>query len=183
VLASEGSLAGAALDPAEPLDVDVDELARPRALVAERLLEPEPAESAQAAARQDPGNGRGRHPEQLGDFGTGEAQPTHGDDQPDPLLRRAIGDSFRARGAVAQAALALEPIPAHPLARAADADPRSRGRRRQRPTLDDHPLGQPPPTTPTERRVTVKPHPDLLLGAESAWQPPASKEARMDQRA
>src|SRR5204862_4863909 len=88
-----------------------------------------------------------------------------------------------ARGAVAQAALALEPIPAHPLARAADADPRSRGRRRQPPTLDDHPLGQPPPTTPTERRVTVKPHPDLLLGAESAWQPPASKEARMDQRA
>jgi hypothetical protein len=29
----------------------------------------------------------------------------------------------------------------------------------------------------------VKPHPDLLLGAESAWQPSASKEARMDQRA
>jgi hypothetical protein len=29
----------------------------------------------------------------------------------------------------------------------------------------------------------VKPHPDLLLGAESAWQPSASKEARMNQRA
>jgi hypothetical protein len=29
----------------------------------------------------------------------------------------------------------------------------------------------------------VKLHPDLLLGAESAWQPSASKEARMDQRA
>jgi hypothetical protein len=27
----------------------------------------------------------------------------------------------------------------------------------------------------------VKPHPDLLLGAESAWQPSASKEARMNQ--
>jgi hypothetical protein len=28
-LASEGAFAGAALDPTEPLDVDVDELARP----------------------------------------------------------------------------------------------------------------------------------------------------------
>jgi hypothetical protein len=32
---------GAAGDPAEFLDVDVDELARPRALVAHRLLEPD----------------------------------------------------------------------------------------------------------------------------------------------
>src|SRR5207244_10523106 len=121
--------------------------------------------------------------EQLGDLGAGEAQPTHGDDQPDPLLRRLIGDSLRTRRAVEQAPLALEPVPAHPFARAADADTGGLGRRLQRPTLDDHPLGQPSPTTPTERRVTVKPHPDLLLGAESAWQPSASKEARMDQRA
>ena len=63
-LASEGPLAGAALDPAEPLDVDVDELARSRALVTERLLEPEPTESAQAASRQDPGDGRDRRDEQ-----------------------------------------------------------------------------------------------------------------------
>src|SRR5439155_11045337 len=96
---------------------------------------------------------------------------------------RLIGDSPRTRGAVEQAALALEPVPARPLARAADADTGGLGRRLQRPTLDDHPLGQPPAATPTERRVTVKLHPDLLLGAESAWQPSASKEARMDQPA
>ena len=40
------AFAGAAFDPAELLDVDVDELARPRALVADGLLEPEPAEPA-----------------------------------------------------------------------------------------------------------------------------------------
>jgi len=41
------ALAGAALDPAEPLDVDVHELARACALVADGWLEPEPAEPAQ----------------------------------------------------------------------------------------------------------------------------------------
>src|SRR5262249_26368296 len=182
-LASEGPLAGAAFDPAEPLDVDVGEFARARALVANRLLEPELAEPAQSASGEDPRHRRDRHAEQLGDLGTGEAQPPHRDDQPDPLLRRPVGDAPRPRRAIEQAALAFEPVPADPLARAADADPGGLGRRRQRPTLADHPLGQPPPTAPTERRVTVKPHPDLLLGAESAWQPSASKEARMDQPA
>src|SRR5215207_1460810 len=64
-LAQEGPLAGAALDPPEPLDVDMHELARPRALVPERLLEPEPAEPPMATPAQDPGDGRERHPERL----------------------------------------------------------------------------------------------------------------------
>src|SRR5437764_5436894 len=46
------SLAGAAFDPAELLDVNVQELARPRAFVADRLLEPDPAQAAHAAARE-----------------------------------------------------------------------------------------------------------------------------------
>ena len=41
------AFAGAALDPAELLDVDVDELARTLMLVADRLLEPEPAQPTQ----------------------------------------------------------------------------------------------------------------------------------------
>ena len=54
MLASEGSLAGAALDPADPLDVDVDELARLCVLVADRLLEPDSAQTAQSRSLQDP---------------------------------------------------------------------------------------------------------------------------------
>jgi hypothetical protein len=62
-LASEGAFAGAALDPAELLDVDVDELARSRALVAQRPLESEPPESAQSASSQDPRDRRAGQPE------------------------------------------------------------------------------------------------------------------------
>ena len=51
------ALAGAADDPAELLDVDVDELTRPRPLVADGRLETEPAESAHADPGQDPRDG------------------------------------------------------------------------------------------------------------------------------
>src|SRR5262249_32960604 len=60
--------AGAPLDAAELLDVEMDELAGAGALVAERGFEPEPAEPAHAAAGQDPRNGRERHPERLRDL-------------------------------------------------------------------------------------------------------------------
>ena len=43
-LASEDAFAGAALDPAELLDVDMHKLTRPRALIANRLLKPEAPE-------------------------------------------------------------------------------------------------------------------------------------------
>jgi hypothetical protein len=46
--------AGAADDPADLLDVDVDQLAGPRALVADSWLEAEPAQPADAQARQNP---------------------------------------------------------------------------------------------------------------------------------
>jgi hypothetical protein len=63
-----------ALDPAQSLDVDVDELARPPVLVAERPLEPEPAQASEPKPGQDPGHGRERDRERLGDLGGGEAQ-------------------------------------------------------------------------------------------------------------
>src|SRR5439155_12159621 len=50
--------AGAVLDPTQPLDVDVDELARPQLLVADRLLEPDPAELAHPGAGEDRRHGR-----------------------------------------------------------------------------------------------------------------------------
>jgi hypothetical protein len=63
------------LDAAELLDVDVDELARPRALIADRLLEPEPPQPTEPEPGQNPGDGRDCHPERLGDLGGGEAEP------------------------------------------------------------------------------------------------------------
>src|SRR5882724_8801221 len=53
--------AGATLDPGEPLDVDVDELTRPRAFVADWLLESEPAELAHSDPGQNPRDRRERH--------------------------------------------------------------------------------------------------------------------------
>jgi len=60
--------AGAAFDPAELLDVDVHELASPRALVALRLLESDPAEPAHPLPLQDRRHRRERHRERLSDL-------------------------------------------------------------------------------------------------------------------
>jgi hypothetical protein len=89
LMAAAEALAGAALDAAELLDVDVHELAGTLALVAARRLEPEPAELAHPDPGQDPRHRRERHPQQLGDLRTGEAQPAQRRDRRDALLARA----------------------------------------------------------------------------------------------
>ena len=92
--------AGAAFDPSELLDVDVDELARPRALVADGLLEPEPAELAHADPGQDPGDRRECHPERLSDLGGSKTQPPQLRDRLDPIHGGAVGDMLRRRRAI-----------------------------------------------------------------------------------
>src|SRR5438876_5132817 len=174
------ALAGTALDPPEPLDVDVHELAGPRALVADRLLEPDPPQPTEAEAAQDAGDRRERHLEHLSDLGRGQAQRAQGDDRLDPLAGRAVGDSARSRGAIEQASIALQAVATRPFARAAHADAGVLGRRLQRPSLDDHPFGQLPPAAPAECRVTVELHPVSSLDW-GALQPSAS--TRMNQRA
>jgi hypothetical protein len=72
------ALADAALDSAEPLDIDVHELARARALVAARRLQPDSAELAHTQAAQDARDRRERHLECLGDLGRGKAQAAQG---------------------------------------------------------------------------------------------------------
>src|ERR671926_160451 len=101
---------------------------------------------------------------------------------PPSISGGAIRAPPRRRRAVGQTALALLPIATDPLTCAAHADPRGLGRRRQRPPLHNNPLGQPPPTAPTERRVSVKLHPVSSLGLSCLRQRSASKEARMNQR-
>src|SRR5437763_11239725 len=146
-------------DLAELLNVNVDELARARALVANRLLEPDPAKPAHADPRQDPRHRRKRHPERLSDLSRCEAQPAQLHDRLDPVLFGAIGDPPRGRGTVRQPRLPPAPVTPNPLPRATDADARSRSRRGHGRTLLDDQHTQPPPTAPTERRVTVKLHP------------------------
>src|SRR5207253_2369401 len=136
-LAVKRAFAGAALDPGEPFDVDVDELARPGVLVADRLLEPEPAEPSQADPGQDPRDGRERHPERLRDLCCGEAQPAKLDDHLDPVGRCAVGDPLRRRRAIQQPSLSLQTVASNPLTRTPHADPGGLGRRGQRPTINN----------------------------------------------
>ena len=130
------ALAGAALDPAELLDVDVDELARPRALVAD-------AAARARSGRAGPSRCRVRIAETV-ESGIASVSAISA-----AVIRsrrsatiaatrsgaRAVGDPPRRRGAIEQTALALAPIAADPLARTAHADAGGLGRRRQRPSL------------------------------------------------
>ena len=69
-----GDAVADAVDPAELLDVEVDQLAGPLALVADDLgLGVEGAEPAEAAAAQDQAHGRDRAAEPAGDGGAGQA--------------------------------------------------------------------------------------------------------------
>jgi hypothetical protein len=110
------ALAGATLDPAELLDVDVDELARAHALVALGRLEPEAAEPAHPDPRQDPGDGRLSHPQHLGDLGAGHAQAPERCDHLDPPLIGAVVDALGGGAAVKQSSCTLVPEAADPLA-------------------------------------------------------------------
>src|SRR5205823_9640106 len=62
-------------DPAQFLDIDMDELSWPWTLVAVgRLVRLQPRQPPEPVSRQDGADGRERHPERLGDLGAGEAR-------------------------------------------------------------------------------------------------------------
>jgi hypothetical protein len=135
---------GAALDAAEFLDVDVDQLARAFALIALRRLQPEPAELAHPDPRQD-ARDRGQRPiEHLGNLGPGEAQPAQRRDRLDRVLVGAVGHAMWRRGAIEQPELAFGPVARDPLRARALADFGRLGGLRQRPPVlnhsRDHPL-------------------------------------------
>jgi hypothetical protein len=153
-----------ALDPGELLDVDVDKLAGPRPLVADRLLEAEPAEFAHPDPGQDPGDRRERHPERLSDLGRGETQPPQLRDRLDTIRRPAVRDTLRSRRPINEAGFAGRRVSTDPLARTANADTRTRRRGGDRPTIIDNQLAQPTPASPAESGVSVKIHPVTSLG-------------------
>jgi hypothetical protein len=100
--AAGDAMPGAADDPPEFLDVDVDQLAGPRALVTLGGLHAQPDELAHPDPGQDPRHGRDRHLEQLGDLRAAETQPAQRRARRDPLLRRAVRDQLGRRGAIQQ---------------------------------------------------------------------------------
>ena len=106
-MAADDPVAGAAVDPSELLDVDVEELAGAGALVALGGLQAEAPEAAETGAGEDPRDRRLGHLEDLGDLGAGHPQPAEGADHLDAVLGGAVVDAVGCRGAVEQARLAL----------------------------------------------------------------------------
>jgi len=98
---TKGSVAGLA-DPAQLLDVDVDQLAWSGALVSTSGLQADPPETTQTRTSEDARHRGLGHPERLGDLRTGEAQSPQGADCTDTLL------GFRAVGTLTSAAAAAE---------------------------------------------------------------------------
>jgi hypothetical protein len=155
------AMAGAAgRDPAEFLDVDVQQLARVAALVAVgRLRRLKAAELAQADAQQDRRDRRQRHRQTERDLRAGHAQLAQQHDHLDEVVGRAMRDRLGCRGAILQAPIALGQVARHPLLTGALANAGGLGRRRQRPTVVDDAQHHDPPTLRAERRVSVNLHP------------------------
>jgi hypothetical protein len=137
----------------------VDELARAAALVADSRLKPDSAEPAHALSPQHRRDRRERHLQHLCDLRPGHPQTSQGDDDVDTILRRPIRNQPWRRRAISEPAVTLSPESADPFARTAKTDAGSLRRRRDRPTLFEHPAGEQPPPLHAEGRVTVKLHP------------------------
>src|SRR4051812_24880483 len=105
----------AALDAAEFLDVDVDQLAGAFALIALRWLQAEPAELAHPDPGQDARDRRERPIEDLGDLGAGEPQAPQGRDHLDRVLVGAVGHTVRRRGTIEQPELTRGAVARDPL--------------------------------------------------------------------
>src|SRR5271155_4577639 len=96
-----------AVDLSELLNVDVDQLTRRRAFIADRRLKAQSPELAHPDPRQDPRDGRERHIQALGDLRAGHPQTPQRSNDLDTLLSDARGRASRCRGAIKQALLAL----------------------------------------------------------------------------
>ncbi len=163
-LAPEDPVAGPAVDPAQLLDVDVDQLACPPLLIAaDRLGRLEATELAQADPLQHRRGCRGRHLEKLGDLGPGHADPPQRLDRCDLRFRGLVVDSLGRRAPVMQAGLALGEVAADPLAAAPFAHSGRLGGLHERTALLGHSLDHDQTALRAEGRVSVELHPDFSL--------------------
>src|SRR5579862_3745335 len=169
-------------DPAKLLDVDVQELARSFPLIAvcwlgrfepRQLPEPDPGQHRRHC--------RERHLKRLGDLGGRHPQTPQRRDQLNALLRRPTRHPLRCRGPINEPIPAFAPEASEPLRDRAYAHAGGLGRLRERPALPEHALNDQPATVQTGAGVTVQPHSGPSLDWVAST-PPASKEARMEQR-
>ncbi len=157
-------MAGAILDPAELLDVDVDQLARTLLLIAADLLDRlQATELAEADPLQHRRDRRGRHLEELGDLRTGQADSPQRLDRLNAIWGRAVVDVLGRRGAVKQAGLAFGELAADPLAAAPLAHSGGLSRLHERATLLDHSSDHDFSALRAEGRVSVQLHPVFSL--------------------
>ncbi|KQT70250.1 hypothetical protein ASG51_14460 [Methylobacterium sp. Leaf465] len=154
-LALAGALAGdamaGALEAAELLDVDVDQLAGPLAFVAlHGRGRFEITDAVQAVPAQHPADGGGRDGEVTGDLLAGQTLPMQGQDG---VLRPGRGrtvQAVRPRGAVLQSGDAFGVEAGHPLAHRLGTHPHRLGHR-----FGAEPApGQPHQSPSTRRRQT-----------------------------
>jgi hypothetical protein len=123
-----------ALDAPELLDVEMDQLARVLALVADhRGLGFERREAAEPAPAQDRADGRDRHPELAGDGRPGQPLAPQLLDRRHRPGREPGRAAMRPRGAVAQAGRALGGMAVAPLAHRLGINPQGGRHRRHRP--------------------------------------------------
>ena len=150
------AVAAARADAPEHLRVEVDELARPRALVAhDRRSGLEAIEPVEAVAAQQAVDGRTGEAALPGEHVGPDAQCTPARTQRAHALGRVLARLAVDRAApVVEAALALAPVAPAPLRRALPADAgRGRGAR-DRPAAG-HPLDQEAPTARGEARIRM----------------------------
>jgi hypothetical protein len=174
------AVAGAAhRDPAELLDVDVDELARVAAFVAVRRLDRlEPRALAEPDPLQPERDRREWQREQLGDLRGRHPQAPQPLDRVHPLLRQPGWAVAGSRGTIEQPPITSAET-GEPLRRSTDAATGRLGSRRQRPLFLEHPPADQQTTARTGPMVSVQLHPVPSLGLVAST-PPASREARMN---
>src|SRR6266540_391321 len=152
-------------DSAEFLDVDVDQLSRPGALVAAGGLKAQAAELPHPDAGENRRDRRERDPEQLRDLGAREAQATQGGYRLNSIVGCSVCDLLGGRGAIEQPELALGPVAGDPLGSGSLAGLADEGGGLDRPALLNDPPHQALAINQAESSVSVKLHPVFLLGA------------------
>jgi hypothetical protein len=155
-----------AVDPAELPGADVDQLARPGALVADhrnrRLGRLQPAEPEPA---QDQADGRARDAEPCGDLGAAQALTTRVLDLADPRRRHRSPAPGRSRAPIQQRPLFVSARTTQSAIGPADRETCRRSRSRQRPVRLLDPQDNPGSTLRHQPRFPMNTHAGLRVGS------------------
>jgi hypothetical protein len=143
--------------------VDVDQLARPFALIADhRRLGLERAQLAQPETAQNAADRRDRHGQLARDRRAAQALPPPALDLGHAHVRHLVGTLLRRRAPVDQRRGPAVPIAREPAVSLSLRQSRSAGSRPHRPALFDHPLHQQESTLRHQTRILVHVHPGDL---------------------